>query len=105
MNTSAGEPTAALYGFSTLLLKLLRELRPGALAFARDLPGPTFRHERYDASKAGRPPMPEALRTQWRRLDELIAVTCLAKTGPHEARKLTLLAHPGRRFQCERNFA
>lgn len=73
MNTRAGEPTAALYGFSTLLLKLLRELRPGALAFARDLPAPTFRHERYEAYKAGRPPMPDALRTQWRRLDELIA--------------------------------
>lgn len=73
MNTLAGEHTSALYGFSTLLLKLLRELRPTGLAFARDLPVPTFRHVQYAAYKAGRPPMPDALRSQWRRLDELIA--------------------------------
>lgn len=73
MNTSTGEPTAALYGFSVLLLKLLRELRPDGVAFARDLPAPTFRHAEYTEYKAGRPPVPDALRTQWRRLDELIA--------------------------------
>ncbi len=73
MNTSTGEHTSALYGFSTLLLKLLREEKPSGVAFARDLPKPTFRHERYDAYKAGRSPVPDAMRTQWRRLDELLA--------------------------------
>ena len=72
MNTSTGEHTSALYGFSTLLLKLLREERPTGVAFARDLPKPTFRHEQYSAYKAGRPPVPDAMRTQWRRLDQLI---------------------------------
>lgn len=72
MSTEAGEPTSALYGVSTLLLKLLRELRPTALAFARDLPQPTFRHHAYGAYKAGRPPVPDALRSQWARLDQLI---------------------------------
>lgn len=73
MTTSRGEPTAALYGFCVLLLKLLREQRPDGVAFARDLPQATFRHARYDAYKAGRPPMPDALRPQWARLDALIA--------------------------------
>jgi DNA polymerase-1 len=72
MNTSTGEPTAAMYGFSSLLLKLLREETPGGLGFARDLPKPTFRHERYRDYKAGRPPVPDALRAQWPRLDSLI---------------------------------
>jgi DNA polymerase-1 len=72
MNTSTGEPTAAMYGFSSLLLKLLREEKPGGLAFARDLPKPTFRHERYREYKAGRPPVPDAMRPQWARLDALI---------------------------------
>lgn len=72
MTTRAGEPTSALYGVSALLLKLLRELRPETVAFARDLPQPTFRHRQYAAYKAGRPPVPDALRTQWRRLDELL---------------------------------
>lgn len=73
MTTSRGEPTAALYGFCVLLLKLLREVRPDGVAFARDLPQPTFRHQRYAAYKAGRPPMPDALRRQWARLDVLLA--------------------------------
>lgn len=63
MSTTRGEPTAALYGFSVLLLKLLREERPEGIAFARDLPQPTFRHERYPAYKAGRPAMLDALST------------------------------------------
>lgn len=72
MCTTGGEPTSALYGLSVLLLKLLREHRPTELAFARDLPQPTFRHRSYDAYKAGRPPMPDGLKPQWRRLDQLL---------------------------------
>lgn len=45
MNTSTGEPTSALYGFSTLLLKVLREHAPRAVAVAFDAPGPAFRHQ------------------------------------------------------------
>jgi DNA polymerase-1 len=73
MNTSTDEPTAALYGFSALVIKLLREVRPSGMAFARDLPQPTFRHVQYRDYKAGRPPVPDALRPQWGRLDDLIA--------------------------------
>ena len=72
MSTKAGEPTSALYGFSVLLLKLLRERQPDGVAFARDL-GRTFRHEQYSEYKAGRAPMPDLLRPQWRRLDQLLA--------------------------------
>ncbi|HEY6726555.1 MAG TPA: hypothetical protein VI197_21115, partial [Polyangiaceae bacterium] len=45
MTTQAGLPTNALYGFSSLLLKLLREVDPAGVALARDLPKRTFRHE------------------------------------------------------------
>ena len=72
MNTKSGEPTNALYGFSVLLLKLLRERRPSLVAFARDMPQPTFRHVQYVEYKAGRAPMPDPLRPQWRRLDQLL---------------------------------
>ena len=75
MNTAAGEPTAAIYGLSVLLLKLLREEKPDGVAFARDLPGPTFRHRAYRDYKAGRAAMPEAMRTQWARLEQLIEAT------------------------------
>jgi DNA polymerase I len=56
-----------------LLLKLLREVGPQGLAFARDLPQPTFRHAAYADYKAGRPPVPDAMRSQWPRLNQLIA--------------------------------
>src|SRR6201999_127804 len=73
MNTRAGFPTAALYGTSSLLLKLLREERPRALAFALDAPEATFRHERFEDYKGTRLPLPDALRPQLARLPELLA--------------------------------
>jgi DNA polymerase-1 len=73
MNTSAGQPTNAVYGLCTLLLKFAREHRPHALAFALDAPGPTFRHRLYSAYKAGRPALPGELRAQFGLLEELIA--------------------------------
>lgn len=64
MNTAAGVPTNALYGVSSLWLKLLRDHRPRAVAFAVDLPTPTFRHAAYPAYKAGRPKAPDPLAAQ-----------------------------------------
>lgn len=73
MNTSHGEPTRAVYGFSALLIKLLREEKPAALAFAVDRPEPTFRHERYQGYKGTRPAPPSDLWQQWPRLEALLA--------------------------------
>jgi DNA polymerase I len=72
MSTRAGEPTSALYGLSSLLLKLLRENRGGALAFALDAPQATFRHDTFDDYKAGRPATPSALSAQFGRLQQLL---------------------------------
>jgi DNA polymerase-1 len=72
MSTRAGEPTSALYGFSALLLKLLREQRGASLAFALDAPQPTFRHDAFEAYKAGRAPTPTSLSAQFGRLHQLL---------------------------------
>lgn len=72
MSTSRGEATGALYGFSALLLKLLRE-HPGAeLCFALDTGRPTFRHREFLPYKGERAPTPTPLLEQLRRLDELL---------------------------------
>lgn len=72
MSTRAGEPTSALYGLSSLLLKLMRE-NPGApLAFALDAPQATFRHQQFDGYKAGRAATPTPLAAQFNRLRELL---------------------------------
>jgi DNA polymerase-1 len=73
MSTSRGEATGALYGFSALVLKLLRE-HPGAeLCFALDTGRPTFRHQEFLPYKAGRAPAPTPLVEQLRRLDRLLS--------------------------------
>jgi DNA polymerase I len=53
--SSKGEPTGALYGLSAMLLKLVDDLEPDYIAACYDMPGPTFRHEAYEAYKAKRP--------------------------------------------------
>jgi DNA polymerase-1 len=61
---SKGQPTNAVYGFITMLQKLVKENQPDMLAVAFDLKGPTFRHEKFDDYKAHRKPMPDDLVTQ-----------------------------------------
>jgi DNA polymerase-1 len=72
MNTSSGEPTAALYGFCSLFLKVVREEKPAAIAFAVDAPQKTFRHDRYEAYKATRVAAPDSLLRQFDRLEQLL---------------------------------
>ena len=53
--TSKGEHTGGLYGVSTMLMKLIADLKPDYLIAAYDLPGPTHRHIAYEGYKAKRP--------------------------------------------------
>ncbi len=52
--SSRGEPTGALYGLSTMLLKIIKDLKPDYIVAAYDLPKPTYRHEIYEDYKSGR---------------------------------------------------
>src|SRR5260221_11009704 len=52
--TSKGEPTGALYGISTMLIKIVEDLKPDYVVACYDLKGPTIRHEVYKEYKAGR---------------------------------------------------
>ncbi|HLJ58215.1 MAG TPA: DNA polymerase I [bacterium] len=62
--TRDGQPTNAVYGFTTMLLKVLDEVAPQYVAVAFDKPGPTFRHEAFAEYKATRQKMPDDLRPQ-----------------------------------------
>lgn len=60
LSTSTGELVNAVYGFSSMLLRVLEELDPTYIACAFDLPKPTFRHLEYVGYKKNRPaPDPE----------------------------------------------
>jgi DNA polymerase-1 len=61
LSNSKGFPTNAVYGFTAMLLKIVREEQPDYLAVAFDSKGPTTRHEYFPRYKATRPPMPEGL--------------------------------------------
>ncbi len=56
-----GEPTGAVYGFTSMLLKIIRELKPDYIAACYDLPEPTFRRVAYKEYKAHRPRMDDEL--------------------------------------------
>ena len=64
LNAPDGTPTNGIYGFLTILQRLLDEEKPDALAVAFDLHAPTFRHLQYEGYKAQRKGMPEELAVQ-----------------------------------------
>ena len=64
LSNSQGMATNAIYGFTNMLLKVMRDQKPDRLAVIFDSKGPTFRKEIYPEYKANRDEMPEDLRPQ-----------------------------------------
>ncbi len=71
MATPTGELTNAVYGFTSMLLNVLRDQRPEYVAVAFDV-GKTFRHEMYEAYKGHRERMPDELRSQVERIKQVV---------------------------------
>ncbi len=67
-----GEMVGAVYGFASMLLKAITELKPTHYAIAFDKKGPTFRHQLYDQYKAQRPETPHELVGQLGRVRQLV---------------------------------
>jgi DNA polymerase-1 len=61
LTTSRGFPTNAIYGFTNMLLKIIREKKPDSIVVSFDSPVPTERHRIYEEYKAHRPEAPEDL--------------------------------------------
>ena len=83
-SSSKGEPTGALYGLSAMLIKIIKELKPDYIAACYDLPEPTFRHEAYEAYKAGRAKAEDDLIIQIKRSRDIF-----------EAFGIPVYEHPG----------
>jgi len=71
--TSAGVPTNAVYGFTTMLATLMRDNQPTHVAVAFDLPGGTFRTERLPSYKGTRDETPPEFSPQVPLLREMLA--------------------------------
>lgn len=64
MATASGQVTNAVYGFTSMLINLMKDHHPDRIAVAFDRPEPTFRHEMISDYKAGRAETPDILRQQ-----------------------------------------
>jgi len=73
MSTRDGEPTGAVYGFARKLLSVLRDYQPDQVAVAFDT-GDTWRHAEFPDYKATRDSMPDEMRTQMARIEEMLRV-------------------------------
>ncbi|MBM4456973.1 MAG: DNA polymerase I [Chloroflexi bacterium] len=71
LTAPSGELTNAVYGFTSMLLTVLRDQTPEYVAVAFDV-GKTFRHEMYSDYKGHRERMPDELRTQVERIKEVV---------------------------------
>ena len=70
--TASGQVTNAVYGFTSMLLNLLRDHEPDRVIVAFDRPEPTFRHEQIETYKANRSEAPDILRQQMGLVREVI---------------------------------
>ncbi len=79
--TSAGLPTNALHGFAAMVLSLVREQRPRAVAVAFDLPGGTFRDDMSEDYKGGRAETPVEIEHQFDLIREFCEVLRIPVLG------------------------
>lgn len=70
--TKDGTVVNAVYGFLTILFKVLRDLKPTHVAVTFDAPGPTFRHKQYKEYKATRKKQPDELYQQIPIVEEIV---------------------------------
>ncbi|MFF2888477.1 DNA polymerase I [Paenibacillus sp. NPDC057967] len=79
LTNSAGQHTNAIFGFTTMLLKLLEEHKPTHVLVAFDAGKVTFRHEGYSEYKGGRQKTPSELSEQFPVLKDLITAFGIAQ--------------------------
>ncbi len=72
LTTKDGKYTNAVYGFLSILFKILEDIEPQYIAVAFDLKGPTARHELYEGYKANRHGMPDELAEQMPVIKEVL---------------------------------
>ncbi len=84
MATASGQVTNAVYGFTSMLINLIKDHRPDSVVAAFDRPEPTFRHDRNPQYKAQREAAPDILRQQMGLVREVVGafgITALDVAG------------------------
>ncbi len=97
--TASGQVTNAVFGFTSMLINLMRDHGHRRMAVAFDRPEPTFRHERFEEYKANRSAAPDILRQQMglvREVVETLGITVLDLAGYEADDIIATLATQGR---------
>jgi DNA polymerase I len=81
ITTSTGTITNAVYGFTSMLIKLIEEQKPDVIICAFDSSGPTFRHDIYCDYKATRKKMPDELASQLPLIKEVLEAFNIKSIG------------------------
>ncbi|MGC8513739.1 MAG: DNA polymerase I [Acidimicrobiales bacterium] len=84
MATASGQVTNAVYGFTSMLINLVKDHHPDELVATFDRPEPTFRHKMVEGYKAGRAETPDILRQQMGLARQVV-----------EALKIPIVDYPG----------
>jgi DNA polymerase-1 len=82
--TASGQVTNAVFGFTSMLINLVRDHRPDRVVVTFDRAEPTFRHEMVDTYKANRDAAPDILRQQMglvRQVVEVLGLPIVDKAG------------------------
>ena len=99
LSTSKGMPTNAIYIFSRMLLKLIKDKKPEFMCFVRDSKGPTERHRMYEEYKATRQRMPEALQVQIPYIIQIVQALGIPTLVQEGQEADDIIAHAARRFK------
>jgi DNA polymerase I len=97
--TASGQVTNAVFGFTSMLVNLLRDHQPQGIVVAFDRPEPTFRHERVETYKANREAAPDILRQQMglvRQVVESLGIPIVEAPGFEADDIIATLATQGR---------
>ena len=84
LTSPEGQPVGAIYGFTSMLLKLINDFKPEYAVVVLDSKGKNFRHDLFKEYKANRPPAPDDLISQLhivRKAAEALNFCVLAKDG------------------------
>ncbi len=101
LSNSKGEATNAVYGFTNMLLTLLRDEQPDRVAVIFDSKGPTFRKELYPDYKANRAAMPEDLVPQIPLIKEMVRAFNLPALELSGFEADDIIATLAKRYQIE----
>ncbi|MEL6804817.1 MAG: PIN domain-containing protein, partial [Bacteroidota bacterium] len=73
-SSPSGEPTGALYGVISMLLRIVEDLKPDYIVACYDLPEPTYRHQAFKEYKATRTKTDDSLIAQIERSRDIFKV-------------------------------